>query len=251
MTWKRGDCLAEKNSFVMYTDYLKHVQKLNMEQRGELFTAILCYASNENLPELDPATDMIFGVIQERIDRDTAIYLEKVKKRIEAGKLGGRPKTNALNEKQEKAKKANGFSGKQNNPDNEYVNDNDNVNENNINTLADAKALFERLWKLYPNKKGKGQVSDTQKKRLLAIGEDKLVKAIERYSLELQKDADWRKAQYGSTFFNSGYVDYLDENYAPGKETKAKKNAFNNFDQRQHDYDALEKMLLNTEPGGN
>ena len=241
--------MAEKNSFVMYTDYLKHVQKLNMEQRGELFTAILCYASNENLPELDPATDMIFGVIQERIDRDTAIYLEKVKKRIEAGKLGGRPKTNALNEKQEKAKKANGFSEKQNNPDNEYVNDN--VNENNINTLADAKSLFERLWKLYPNKKGKGQVSDTQKKRLLAIGEDKLVKAIERYSLELQKDADWRKAQYGSTFFNSGYVDYLDENYVPGKETKAKKNAFNNFDQRQHDYDALEKMLLNTEPGGN
>ena len=180
--------MAEKNSFVMYTDYLKHVQKLNMEQRGELFTAILCYASDENLPELDPATDMIFGVIQERIDRDTAIYLEKVKKRIEAGKLGGRPKTNALNEKQEKAKKANGFSEKQNNPDNEYVNDNDNVNENNINTLADAKALFERLWKLYPNKKGKGQVSDTQKKRLLAIGEDKLVKAIERYSLELQKD---------------------------------------------------------------
>lgn len=235
----------------MYTDYLKHVQKLNMEQRGELFTAILCYASDENLPELDPATDMIFGVIQERIDRDTAIYLEKVKKRIEAGKLGGRPKTNALNEKQEKAKKANGFSEKQNNPDNEYVNDNDNVNENNINILADAKALFERLWKLYPNKKGKGQVSDTQKKRLLAIGEDKLVKAIERYSLELQKDADWRKAQYGSTFFNSGYVDYLDENYVPGKETKAKKNAFNNFDQRQHDYDALEKMLLNTEPGGN
>lgn len=234
----------------MYTDYLKHVQKLNMEQRGELFTAILCYASDENLPELDPATDMIFGVIQERIDRDTAIYLEKVKKRIEAGKLGGRPKTNALNEKQEKAKKANGFSEKQNNPDNEYVNDNDNVNENNINILADAKALFERLWKLYPNKKGKGQVSDTQKKRLLAIGEDKLVKAIERYSLELQKDADWRKAQYGSTFFNSGYVDYLDENYVPGKETKAKKNAFNNFDQRQHDYDALEKMLLNTEPGG-
>ena len=190
--------MAEKNSFVMYTDYLKHVQKLNMEQRGELFTAILCYASNENLPELDPATDMIFGVIQERIDRDTVLYLEKIKKRIEAGKLGGRPKTNALNEKQETAKKANGFSEKQNNPDNEYVNDN--VNENNINTLADAKALFERLWKLYPNKKGKGQVSDTQKKRLLAIGEDKLVKAIERYSLELQKDADWRKAQYGSTF---------------------------------------------------
>ena len=233
----------------MYTEYLKHIQKMDMEQRGKLFTAILCYAAGEEIPELDAAADMAFSFIQDRMDRDNAAYMEKCEKRREAGKLGGRPKTNASDENQTKAKKANGFSEKQNNPDNEYVNDN--VNENNINTLADAKALFERLWKLYPNKKGKGQVSDTQKKRLLAIGEDKLVKAIERYSLELQKDADWRKAQYGSTFFNSGYVDYLEENYVPGKEVKAKKNAFNNFDQRQHDYDALEKMLLNTEPGGN
>ena len=241
--------MAEKNSFVMYTDYLKHVQKLSMEQRGELFTAILCYASGEEMPELDLATDMIFGVIQERIDRDTALYLEKVQKRVEAGKLGGRPKANGFSEKHEKAKKANGFSEKQNNPDNEYVNDNDNVKEN-INTLADAKALFERLWKMYPNKKGKGQVSDTQKKRLLAIGETTLVKAIERYSLELQKDADWRKPQYGSTFFNSGYVDYLDENYSPGKDSERRKNSFNNFDQRQYNYDDLERKLLNSNLGG-
>ena len=233
----------------MYTEYLKHVQKLSMEQRGELFTAILSYASGEEMPELDLATDMIFGVIQERIDRDTALYLEKVQKRVEAGKLGGRPKANGFSEKHEKAKKANGFSEKQNNPDNEYVNDNDNVKEN-INTLADAKALFERLWKMYPNKKGKGQVSDTQKKRLLAIGETTLVKAIERYSLELQKDADWRKPQYGSTFFNSGYVDYLDENYSPGKDSERRKNSFNNFDQRQYNYADLERKLLNSNLGG-
>ena len=74
----------------------------------------------------------------------------------------------------------------------------------NIDSLVEANKLFERVWKMYPNKKGKGQVSDAQKKRLLAIGEDRLVKAIERYSLELQKDAGWRNPQYGSTFFNSG-----------------------------------------------
>lgn len=153
-------------------------------------------------------------------------------------------------EKQEKAKKANGFSEKQNNPDSD--NDPDNVTVNNKNTLADAKAMFERLWKMYPNKKGKGQVSDTQKKRLLAIGEPTLVKAIERYSLELQKDADWRKPQYGSTFFNNGYVDYLDDNYVPGKAEKrpAAKNNFNNFEQRQYDYDELERDLLMAQTGG-
>lgn len=239
-----------KSGFLLYTEYLRHVQKLSMEQRGELFTAILCYAAGESVPELDPVTDMIFGVIQERIDRDTALYLEKVEKRREAGKLGGRPKANGFSEKQEKAKKANGFSEKQNNPDSD--NDPDNVTVNNKNTLADAKAMFERLWKMYPNKKGKGQVSDTQKKRLLAIGEPTLVKAIERYSLELQKDADWRKPQYGSTFFNNGYVDYLDDNYVPGKAEKrpAAKNNFNNFEQRQYDYDELERDLLMAQTGG-
>ena len=218
-----------------------------MEQRGKLFTAILCYAAGEEIPELDAAADMAFSFIQDRMDRDNAAYMQKCEKRREAGKLGGRPKANGFSEKQTKAKKANGFSEKQNNPDTDNEPDTDNDTDKKINTLADAKAMFERLWKLYPNKKGKGQVSDTQKKRLLAIGEDRLVKAIDRYSLELQKDADWRKAQYGSTFFNSGYVDYLDENYVPGKEQKpACKNQFNDFEQRECDYADLERTLLST-----
>ena len=232
----------------MYADYWRHVQKLDMVQRGQLFTAVLCYTSGEPLPELDLATDMIFGVIQERIDKDTALYLEKVQKRVEAGKLGGLAK--ASNARQNVANASNAKNAVANLADNENVNDNDNVNEKDINTLADAKAMFERLWKLYPNKKGKGQVSDTQKKRLLAIGETTLVKAVERYSLELQKDADWRKAQNGSTFFNSGYVDYLDENYVPGRTETSKKNSFNNFNQRQYDYADLERKLLTAGHGG-
>lgn len=232
----------------MYTKYLRQIQKLDMAERGELFTAILCYASGEQIPDMDAATDMAFSFIQEQIDRDNAAYADKCQKRREAGKLGGRPKANGLEENQEKAKKANGFSEKQNNPDNEYEYDNEN-DKDIINNLAIAKSMFERLWKMYPNKKGKGQVSDTQKKRLLAIGEDKLVKAIERYSFELQKDADWRKAQYGSTFFNSGYVDYLDENYVPGKTAKPQpQNSFNNFSQRSYDYDELERDMLNSSP---
>ena len=83
---------------------------MSMEQRGELFTAILCYAAGESVPELDAAADMAFSFIRERMDRDNAAYMEKVEKRREAGKLGGRPKANGFSEKQEKAKKANGFS---------------------------------------------------------------------------------------------------------------------------------------------
>lgn len=93
----------------MYTEYLKHIQKMDMEQRGKLFTAILCYAAGEEIPELDAAADMAFSFIQDRMDRDNAAYMEKCEKRREAGKLGGRPKTNASDENQTKAKKSKWF----------------------------------------------------------------------------------------------------------------------------------------------
>ena len=87
--------------------------------------------------------------------------------------------------------------------------------EINKNTMckADALALFENLWKLYPVKKGKGQVSLAAKQRLLKVGYEEMARAIDRYKADLEKDSGWRKPQNGSTFFNSGYVDYLDVNY--------------------------------------
>ena len=80
---------------------------------------------------------------------------------------------------------------------------------------AEVDSFFESVWELYPVKKGKGQVSDTKRKALYKIGFESMERAINRYLTELKKDASWRKPQNGSTFFNSGYVDYLDENYSP------------------------------------
>lgn len=85
-------------------------------------------------------------------------------------------------------------------------------------TKQEANELFEKVWALYPSKKGKGQVSDTQKKKLLKIGLDELTRAIDRYKEGLSQD-EWRKPQNGSTFFNSGYVDYLDENWQAGADS--------------------------------
>ena len=61
-----------------------------------MFTAILCYAAGEPVLDLDAAADMAFSFIRERMDRDSAAYMEKVEKRREAGKLGGRPKANGF-----------------------------------------------------------------------------------------------------------------------------------------------------------
>ena len=103
--------------------------------------------------------------------------------------------------------------------DEEKDKENSNININCASDNApkasrsEINEFFERIWKLYPNKKGKGQVSDAKKRKLYEIGYDEISRAIDRYKDGLLKD-DWRKPQNGSTFFNSGYVDYLDANYS-------------------------------------
>lgn len=104
---------------------------------------------------------------------------------------------------------------------------------------------FERLWKQYPNKRGKGQVSDTKKKTLYEIGEEKIERALKRYLDDLSKDSSWRKPQNGSTFFNSGYVDYLDENYEKPQEPKPQRNPASILAcERDYDFDSLEMQLM-------
>lgn len=82
-----------------------------------------------------------------------------------------------------------------------------------IKCTAEAVAQFELLWERYPNKRGKARVTDKDKMQLLKIGFDEMVRAIDRYKSDLERDKSWRKPQNGSTFFHSGYVDYLDKNY--------------------------------------
>lgn len=112
---------------------------------------------------------------------------------------------------------------------------------------AEINDLFERVWKLYPAKKGKGQVKDAQKKRLFDIGYEELERAITRYKKELEKDSDWRKPQNGSTFFNSGYVDYMDANYEEqqAKEPTAKKNSRDDWNDGALDLFGKDAYMLN------
>jgi hypothetical protein len=91
----------------------------------------------------------------------------------------------------------------------QQVNTNKNIKNIKNNTIVD---FFDQIWKLYPKKEGKGQVSLTQKKKLYNIGLEEMTRAIERYK-KAKEGTDRKYLQNGSTFFNSGYVDYLDANY--------------------------------------
>lgn len=93
---------------------------------------------------------------------------------------------------------------------NNYINNNDNDNERIVDESSRALELFEQLWKLYPLKKGKSKVSMTTKKKLLAIGYDRMSKAIQKY-IDYVESVQWLNYQNGVTFFNGTYNDYLDD----------------------------------------
>lgn len=118
----------EKKSFILYHDYRQHLALLSDEERGRLLMALFDYAETKTVPELSGAVLMAFSFIKAQMDRDDARYEETVEKRRNAGRQGGRPpkqtETQESTEKQEKAKKANAFSGKQTKakkPDNDDV----------------------------------------------------------------------------------------------------------------------------------
>lgn len=98
------------------------------------------------------------------------------------------------------------------------INTDSKPNINNNNVLSDSlEEFFNRVWMFYPVKKGKGAVSRTAKQKLMKVGEDQLKRCVERYLTERDElKASGRfcpELMNGSTFFNSRYIDYLDENY--------------------------------------
>ena len=118
-----------------------------------------------------------------------------------------------------------------------------NKRNNNIMCKKEATELFEKLWDMYPNIKGKSSVSDKDKQKIFQIGLEEMTRAIERYKKYLEANSDWLKPKNGSTFFHSGNVDYLDANYEEIKIPK-KKTTFNTIQHNDYDFDLLEKELL-------
>ena len=192
--------------FKAFHSYLQSMEPLNDAERGRLFTALLEYSNTGTEPELRGNERFVFPTIRAAIERDIEIYESQCKKNASNGKKGGRPpKPNETQKTQVVIEKPNETQKSQELEELEELEDKDKRHKELI------VHFWETIWALYPEKKGKGQVSDTQKAKLFKIGAEHLARCIERYKANKQ---DWQKWQNGSTFFNSGYVDYLDENYS-------------------------------------
>lgn len=115
-----------KPSFILFCDYIHDITKLSMEERGELFTAIMYYTNNLPVPEISRSVGMVFGIIKRQIDRDYEKWLKIKEERTEAGKNGGLA-TQENNRKNQAIAKANAKAVNVNVNENVSVNANDNL----------------------------------------------------------------------------------------------------------------------------
>ena len=227
--------MKDKKSFVMYQNWGAAIEAMTNEQAGVLIKAIYAYQADEEVEIEDPALGLVWMLIKQKLDEDLVKYQEICEKRSESGSKGGRPKM------EEKAKKANGFSEKQEKAkkaDNDNDNDNDNDTDNSKELERNARARFTRP--------SLTEVIDYMGEReSLEFAKREAERFVDFYTSNGWKVGknpmkDWKSAANGwiRRSLDSG-------GSAPsGGKSVPQKSKFSNFNEREYDMSALERSLV-------
>ena len=152
--------MVDRKSFIVYCNSLECIDFMTNTQKGELFTALLKYASGEDITEFScGAVRASFNFMSSQISRDLDKYEERCEQNRENGRKGGRPKKEIAENNKELDEACEGLvqvkedvvngceeDCSQNNrketekpkkPYNDNNNDNDNDNEN-YNTISSS-----------------------------------------------------------------------------------------------------------------
>ena len=242
-----GDERGKMNGLIIhYEEYGAQLGMLNAEQLGMLLKSLISVAQGgDPSSDMDALTLMCFQFMKDRMIRDQELSEKRAKARRKDPSETTQEQTETKNNKTE-----------QNETPIPIPITNTNTKEKDICASdpdsAEAEDLFQKLWKMYPNKKGLGAVKKSQKLKLFReVGADHLTRALNRYLEEHKKKEQrgdfcppWKN---GSTWFNSGYLDYLDENYQPAPADPPKRSGTGsgllNFEQSGTDYDAIADQL--------
>ena len=141
--------MTEKKSFVLYDNYFNQISFLDMEQRGELLTAIFELRNyGESKIQLNPVTQVVFSFIKDGLERDMEAYKRRCEANRENGKKGGRPSKKASDFDTQKPKKADNDNDNGNDNENDIDNDIDNGNGNgngNDGGFPISEAISDRI----------------------------------------------------------------------------------------------------------
>ena len=221
-------------SMVFYSSFSKAIKRLPEDEQLKALWSIIDYGIDGKEPEGDGLFMVAFDMAKPQIDANI--------KRKENGLKGGRKKTSGY-ENEKPMVLENETDGYENEKPNVNVNVNDNVN---VKTYTCA---FESLWTAYPRKKEKAKAYKCYKARLAdGFSEDELETAVKRYADECKiNHTEEKYIKLGATFLgpNTPFTDYLGDWKPPEeKQKQTKKNQFNNFHQREYDFDDLERQLV-------
>ena len=232
-----------KDSFVLYTDYIRQVDRLSDEQAGKLLKAILCYAAGRELPQMDDVSAMAFDFIQSRMERDFEQYQRTVDARRESGRRGGEARAKNF-AKENIANEANAKFAKKNVAnvhDNVLVPVPDNVLDKALKTSCPepetAPARIAASFVLNDGSMYNVTENDVAQYQQLYPGIDCMQ--------EIRKIVGWcdanpknRKTRSGAKRFVNSWLSRAQDSARPTKPTLAP-NRFHNFEQRDTDYDAI------------
>lgn len=144
----------------------------------------------------------------EAVSRRERVKVKKEYLLVEVGKNFVSVDNNSINVNRNEENVSNNSQSRE-----EKSKEDNNVHSGEMHDTESLDDFYESIWDLYPLKKGKGKVSKTKKQVLQRIGYEQIKRCVERYVSEINSTGKQKYMMHGSTFFNSGYVDYLDENY--------------------------------------
>lgn len=224
---------------MFYRSFYEAVKELPPEE----FKKSVCAIMNYGLDEIEPGT----SGIEKTIYLLTKPQIDANNKRYVNGKKGGRkpnqeeteaePNRNQEGTKEEPKLNQEGTEAEPNVNVNVNDNVNDNVNVNDKESIRRTKFVPPTPKEVSGYCADKGYTIDAE--RFIDFYESK------GWFVGKNKMKDWRAAVR-----NWGRSEKTANPEAGRKEltAKPKKNSFNNFQQREYDYDELERQLLNSKP---
>lgn len=238
--------MADKKSFIIYTDIAETVTRLSDEQAGKLFKGMLSYQNDGIIPDLGELLDFVFVPIRQQMDRDEEKWERIREKRAASGAKGGQKKAenrqNDLANASETVVNANENVANAtktlanvavNVTDNVNVNVNDNVNvTDNVtvsDSVSDASALSSSLVRYLNSKVGSNhKTTENLTKRigeLLSEGyaERDMKAVIDNKIIEWKDDAKMRTYLRPRTLFGDKFEEYASAPVPVEVETKQKK----------------------------
>lgn len=251
--------MGNKKSFVLHLDDLESVNLLTDEQAGQLLREILNYVNEGDTHIEDPVVEMAFSFIRRRIDKEAEKYTEICRKRAEASSSRWKNESSEGGNDDANASKcmqmhANASKPMQVTPDNDIDNDIDidiDINKNNIVPPETGRrgepipyqAVIDHLNKVCGTK----YAATTAKTRECIRARCREGATLEGFITVIDRKAkEWlgtEQAKYlrPETLFGTKFDGYLN---APRAAPKKPAKQFNDFHQRDQDYDAISKALI-------